>query len=57
MLPVVMDVAVTGFAACEQLEAKNKSELAMWAAAQPPKPFAYQERETVLDAPWVELVP
>lgn len=55
MLPVVMDVAVTGFPECAELEAKNKAELAMWVAAQPTKPFVYQNSETVLDAPWVEL--
>jgi hypothetical protein len=49
------DTAVTGFAACRELEAKNQSELAMWTAAQPAKPFAYTGRETVLDAPWTEL--
>jgi hypothetical protein len=49
------DDRATGFRECRELEARNDKELAMWTAAQPPKPYAYAERETVLDAPWVEL--
>ncbi len=48
-------LAVSGFHACEQLDAKNQRELAMWATAQPSKAYVHPARETILDAPWIEL--
>jgi hypothetical protein len=42
----------TGFAACRDFDARNASELLAWTGAQPPQPWRYRARETILDAPW-----
>jgi len=46
----------SGFGDCAALDARNARELAMWTATQPPRPWTYASRETLLDAPWVELL-
>jgi len=46
----------SGIGDCRALEERNAKELAMWSAGQPPRPWAYPARETILDAPWMELV-